>query len=267
MRFPLCLWASSLLVAVTVSGCQSGVPPSAASATAPVRSAAARAVDPDPRIGALFTDGGQVHSCTASVLHSRTGDLVLTAAHCLSGAQGATFVPDFAGSATPAQVWPVTAAYVDPRWTATRDPHADYAILRVARTDGAGVEERAGGAFSLEAEAAPGSTVTVIGYPFGVGGAPVGCRGITARQDEYPSLDCLGMVDGTSGAPWFTGSTVTGVTGGLQGGGCGADVSYSAPFDTATEQLLARAEAAGSDDPGDMVQAVPDIGPGGPDDC
>src|SRR5271166_5210013 len=42
-------------------------------------------VDPDPRVGAIFFDGGTLHSCTGSVVHSTGGDLVLTAAHCLSG--------------------------------------------------------------------------------------------------------------------------------------------------------------------------------------
>ena len=267
MNLPLRRSASALLIAVPVAGCGSAVPPSAASAVpAPPRSVA-HPVDADPRIGALFTFGGDIHSCTASVLHSRTGDLILTAAHCAPAGQGATFVPGFAGSSTPDQVWSVTAAYLDPRWVTTRDAHADYAILRVARTDGAEVEERAGGAFVLAAGAEPGAAVTVIGYPIGVGGAPVGCGGVTGRHGEYPSLDCVGMVDGTSGAPWFAGATVDGVTGGLEGGGCGADVSYSAPFDAATLQLLARAEAAPADDPGDMAQAVPDAGPDGSDDC
>jgi hypothetical protein len=43
---------------------------------------------------------------------------------------------------------------------------------------------------------------------------------------------------------------VTGVVGGLDGGGCEQDVSYSSPFDGAIKQLLARAEAGG---PGDAA--------------
>jgi hypothetical protein len=64
----------------------------------------------------------------------------------------------------------------------------------------------------------------------------------------YPSLQCAGFVNGTSGAPWIANSMVTGVIGGLDGGGCQVDVSYSSPFDGAVDQLLARAEAGGPTD-------------------
>ena len=104
---------------------------------------------------------------------------------------------------------------------------------------------------SLGATPAPGSVVSVTGYPLGVGGGPVGCRGTIGVADGgYPSLLCGGLVDGTSGAPWISASMVTGVTGGFDGGGCDADVSYSAPFDDNTSRLLARAQAGG---PGDAA--------------
>ena len=89
-------------------------------------------VDPDPRVGAIFFDSGTLHSCTGSVVHSTGGDLVLTAAHCLSGRSQATFVPGFAGDDAPTDLWTVHEIYFDPRWLATKDPHADYAIARVS---------------------------------------------------------------------------------------------------------------------------------------
>ena len=55
-------------------------------------------VDPDPRVGAVFLGGGDLHACTGSVLHSATGNLVLTAAHCMSAGGPATFVPGFAAT-------------------------------------------------------------------------------------------------------------------------------------------------------------------------
>ena len=62
-------------------------------------------------------------------------------------------------------------------------------------------------------------------------------------------------VDGTSGAPWISGSTVTGVIGGLHGGGCAENLSYSSPFDQHVGELLARAEAGG---PGDTPPSAYD---------
>jgi hypothetical protein len=212
----------------------------------------------DPRVGAVFLGGGDLHTCTGSVLHSNGGDLVLTAAHCLGGNTPPTFVPGFAGQAAPDNIWTVDAIYLDPRWLAGRDPHAVYAIARVSRAAGGSVEAQAGSGLSLGNAPAPGSQVRVTAYPAGVDGTPIGCQadtGVTA--DGYPSLPCSGLVDGTSGAPWISGSTVIGVIGGLDGGGCGEELSYSAPFDQHIARLLARAEAGG---PGDA--AAPDFDDG-----
>jgi hypothetical protein len=211
-------------------------------------------VNPDPRVGAVFLGGGDLHACTGSVLHSPAGDLVLTAAHCLGAGGPATFVPGFARQAAPADVWNVDVLYLDPRWVAARDPRADYAIARVSRTEGGSVEAQVGSALSLGSAPAKGSRVNVVAYPAGVGGTPIGCQASTTISDGgYPELSCAGLVDGTSGAPWISGSTVTGVIGGLHGGGCAENLSYSSPFDQHIAELLARAEAGG---PGDVAPAA-----------
>ncbi|MBW0017887.1 MAG: trypsin-like peptidase domain-containing protein [Mycobacterium sp.] len=211
----------------------------------------ARPVNPDPRVGAIFPDSGKMHSCTASVVHSKDGDLVLTAAHCLLGTLRASFVPGFSGDATPGDMWTVGEVYFDGRWLANREPRADYAIARVSRADGGSVEARAGSALSLGTAPAAGSRVTVTGYAAGVGGQPIGCQASTGvTTTGFPSLACDGLVGGTSGAPWVMGSTITGVIGGIEGGGCAESMSYSPPFDDHTAALLARAEAGG---PGDAA--------------
>jgi hypothetical protein len=206
-------------------------------------------VNPDPRVGAIFFGGGDLHGCTGAVLHSSRRDLMLTAAHCLAQGVEASFVPGLAGDATPADMWTVTAVYLDPRWVAAKDPHADYAIARVSRPGGGSLEAQFGSGLSLGTSPAPGSRVNVVAYLAGVGGTPIGCQASTGvTEGGYPSLPCAGLGDGTSGAPWISGSMITGVIGGLEGGGCGANVSYSAPFDEHTALLLARAEAGGPAD-------------------
>ncbi len=211
-------------------------------------------VDPDPRVGAVFLGGGDLHACTGAVLHSAGRDLVLTAAHCLGRGVPATFVPGFAGAAAPADFWTIDEVYLDPRWLANRDPRADYAIVRVSRADGGSVEALAGSALSLGFALAPGSPVSVIAYPAGVGGMPVGCTvGTRITGDGYPELPCAGLAPGTSGAPWISGSSVTGVIGGLDAGGGAENLSYTSPFDQHITELLARAEAGG---PGDVPPAA-----------
>lgn len=124
--------------------------------------------------------------------HSARGDLVLTAAHCLAADMPATFVPGFANAAAPSDVWTVDAVYLDPRWVAARDPHADFAVARVSRADGGSVEAQVGSALSLGTAPAPGSHVSVTGYPASVGGTPIGCQASAAGITEsgYLSLPC-----------------------------------------------------------------------------
>lgn len=207
-------------------------------------------VDPDPRVGAIFFRGNNMHFCTGAVLHSTGGDLVLTAAHCLGPGVAATFVPGFAREAPNADFWAIDVVYLDPRWLANKDPRADYAIARVSRADGGSVEVQAGSALSLGAAPAQNSRISLIAYPAGVGGMPIGCTASTRiTEDGYPELRCAGLAAGTSGAPWISGSSITGVIGGLDHGGCAENLSYTAPFDQHTSDLLARAEAGG---PGDV---------------
>jgi hypothetical protein len=252
---------STVGLAWLLAGC--GHQPSAAPVTSKPQQAAGPTVDaanrvvaapvnPDPRVGAVFFGGGDLHACTGSVLHSAAGDLVLTAAHCVAGGQ-VTFVPGFARQAAPGDVWTLDAVYLDPRWLAAKDPRADYAIARVSRADGAAIEAVAGSALWLGSTPAKGSRVSVVAYPAGVDGMPIGCQVSTGmRDDGYPELPCAGLGDGTSGAPWISGSTVIGVIGGLHGGGCADNLSFSSPFDQHITDLLARAEAGG---PGDVPPA------------
>lgn len=216
-------------------------------------------VPPNARVGAVFLGAGDLHTCTAAVLDSVAGDLILTAAHCVAGGVDTTFIAGFKDAADPAYVWKVDAIYLDPRWMKSQDPLADFAILRVVRDSGGSVEAEAGGGLTLGPAPKPGTVVTVTGYELGVGGGPIGCHAATEfAPGGFPSLPCAGLIDGTSGAPWINGLTITGLIGGLDGGGCDENVSYSPPFDDGVVALLTRAEAGG---PPDAAPAVFD------DDC
>jgi Trypsin len=256
MRKSAVLGLLVLIAVLSTSGCGH----STGRASTPARQAAAAdtalPVQPDLHVGAVFLGSTSTHACAAAVLHSKTGDLILTAAHCFAADPDATFVPGFTGDSWSARRWQVNAVYLDPRWLADHSPLADYAIARVSRAGGDSLEKVIGRGLALGSTPAPGSVVTVTAYPFGNGG-PVGCRSATGLVGGgFPSLRCAGLVDGTSGAPWRSGSTVVGVIGGLHGGGCGDSVSYSSPFDGAVMKLLSRAEAGG---PGDSsAQAYQD---------
>ncbi|WP_319432410.1 trypsin-like serine peptidase [Mycobacterium sp. RTGN5] len=250
--------ALNLAVAtVLVAGCHTSAgPPVRAAEAAVARSLtkSAQPVTPRPAVGALFLGGTDAHTCTASVVRSAPQNLILTAAHCLTAGVPVTFVPAFDDKAAPDDVWTVDAVYLDPRWLASQDPKADYAFARVSRSAGGAVESVAGQALTLGVAPGDPAPVTVVGYPLGVGGSPLACdTSAVMASGGYPSLRCGGLVDGTSGGPWITGSTVVGVIGGRDGGGCQDNISYSPPFDAATAALLTRAEAGG---PGDDAPAA-----------
>lgn len=198
------------------------------------------------------------HYCSASVVHSTGGDLVLTAAHCVYGnGRGIEFAPGFHDGVLPFGVWRVRRAYVDPQWRRGHDPQHDVAVLAVAPRGGRTVEQRTG-ANRLGAAPTAGIRVTVDGYVAGSGGRPITCTAAAYYTDGFPSFDCAGYEDGVSGGPWLAGGRVVGVTGGLYQGGCTPDTSYSPAFGAATAALLARAERGG---PGDFVP------PAGTGDC
>jgi hypothetical protein len=269
MRIPT-VWLCPLVsVAILLTSCGRHVEPASAGHASvpraggpvkqlsqPERGQVASTVAPDPRVGAFFFGGASEHSCTGSVLHSKGGDLVLTAAHCLSGGRQASFEPGFAGAPAPGNQWTVREVYFDPRWLAGKDPRADYVVARVSGAGEASLESRVGLGLALGTAPAAGSRIKVIGYPGGVGGSPIGCQARTGvTESGFPSMGCEGFVDGTSGAPWVSGGAVVGLIGGLEAGGCAENMSYSAPFDEHTAQLLARAEAGGPGDaaPSDYV--------------
>jgi hypothetical protein len=252
-----------LLMAVSASSCARSASmasyantstPTAATPTAATTAVAtpvtAQAVRPDPRVGAVFLGSASLHTCTGAVLDSAHGDLILTAAHCVAQGIDTTFVAGFNNDAAPDAVWHVDAVYLDPRWVHNQDPLADFAIARVSHDTGGTVQAQAGAGLTLAPAPEPGTTVTITGYAMGVGGGPIGCRTATVPSTKgFPTLPCAALVDGVSGAPWVTGSKVTGLIGGLYGGGCDdQSPSYSPPFDATITALLARAQAGGPAD-------------------
>jgi len=210
-------------------------------------------------VGPLFGSGtGKPHGCTASVISSPHQNLILTAAHCVSGTgDGLLFSPGYLRGASPYGIWRVVQAYVDPAWQAARDPSYDYAVLQVAdqvRTGRhVGVEAVTGGN-ELGLAPLPGAAVTVIAYNQGIDDAPVQCAAVVYRTGGQPSFDCPGFSGGTSGAPWLAKTPTTGqyvvrgLIGGLYQGGCSDATSYSPSFTGAILQLLGRAAADGPAD-------------------
>jgi hypothetical protein len=220
---------------------------------------------PSAATGALFTrpDGHlNQHFCTASVIVSKHGDLLITAAHCVTGvrlspAGSIVFAPGYADGRFPHGLWAVTRSFVDTQWSARQDADDDVAFLAVRRLTGPGVPanqvppdttlQRAVGADRLRFDAPLPTVIRAIGYPDG-SGAPVSCltRAIAFRPGSLDQVEfvCPGFTDGTSGGPFlrdFSRSSGTGaiigVIGGYQQGGDSPSISYSSAFTAAIKAL------------------------------
>ena len=208
-----------------------------------------------PAVGPLFTwSAGKLgrHFCTGSVVSSPQGDLVVTAAHCVSGLPDSSmaFVPGYNRGTTPYGVWTVTKVYTDHAWASSADPADDVAFLQVSQPGSIVPIEDVTGAEQLRTGTGTRQLADVIGYP-DAADEPIACRDWTrepmAGQLEF---DCGGYTDGTSGGPFLadvdaaTGrGTVIGVIGGYEQGGDTPDVSYSSVFGANVAALYADAVA------------------------
>jgi len=194
-------------------------------------------------VGALFQISGSGrraalgrHFCTGTVVDSPAGDLVLTAAHCVSGRSPGqfAFVPEYRDGRAPDGVWPVSRVIVDRSWLATASPADDIAFLIVRRPGRRASVQSRTGADRLGFGPPGDPLVRVSGYP-NTAAAPVSCqRRVTAFGPAELRFDCAGFADGTSGSALLanvdpvTGlGTVIGVIGGYQQGGDTDSVSYA----------------------------------------
>ncbi|WP_405955898.1 trypsin-like serine peptidase [Streptomyces phaeochromogenes] len=186
------------------------------------------------RVGVLVRGGA--HYCTASVVHSEGRDLIVTAAHCLTGigsgsrSGGIEFVPGYRDGRAPYGVWAVTRTYVGDGWKGRQDEDSDVAFARVGSRGGEEVEDVVGGnrLVAGRGRSPVGRAVTVVGYPK-ARETPVWCTNLsTAYGDSQQRIECPGYTGGTSGSPWIDArGRVVGVLGGFQQGGSTDDVSYS----------------------------------------
>ncbi|MFE2725289.1 trypsin-like serine peptidase [Kitasatospora sp. NPDC059327] len=222
----------------------------APTATAPLGTTAVAPATPESAtVGALFSGAVAAgnHFCTASVLHSTTGNLLLTAAHCLSGTDGVTFAPGYRDGTAPYGTWRVTAIHTAAGWSQDGDQDEDFAILETASSGGRRIEDVVG-ANQLGTDEPFGATVRLYGYPSGTE-APILCTNTTGRRSTYQRVvDCPDYPGGTSGGPWISTTTghVVGTIGGYQEGGDSPDTSYSAYFDHTIAALYKEAVASAS---------------------
>jgi V8-like Glu-specific endopeptidase len=257
--------AAVLLVVLGVPAVALAIHLRASRSTTATRRAAARRVPASQvttgirQVGALFPSASSSqHECTASVVDGPHGDVLLTAAHCVTGTgAGMVFAPGFHDGASPYGRWTVTAAHLAPAWLQSQDPHDDFAFLTVAPQTFRGrmtAIQQVTGAYRVGDEPRSGQAITVLGYPEVSDKGPRTCQTKVYLTDGFPSFDCRGYVAGTSGGPWLvqtsSGTRVVGIIGGRNEGGCVDSSSYSSPLTQAARRAYVKAS---DHDPADVA--------------
>jgi V8-like Glu-specific endopeptidase len=209
-----------------------------------------------PTVGALFyTKGSDSHFCTASVINSTVGSLILTAAHCVYSSSGYSqnleFIPGYVSGSSPYGAWPVTQITVAKDWRQGQDPNLDVAFLDVVPPpNSVGPIEQVTGALQLAFALPDAQHITVIGYN-DTDQKPIMCDTTSFKfRPDQMEFYCRGFWYGTSGGPWIlkynSGSgtgTIYGVIGGYEAGGDVSWASYAAALEEPAQELLAEAEA------------------------
>jgi hypothetical protein len=181
-----------------------------------------------PAVGALNTHGGPIveHDCTASIVASPHGNVIIGAAHCMAGKSNMTFAPGYHDGKTPFGIWKtVGPSFVPDGWPGG-DPNKggspyDVAFAVVEHQGGRSVQHATNAALNLRVNAHLPQNVTVVGYPW----ASIhkyrnepwrGESTATAFERSWITLNCLGIPNGFSGGPWIIRGThdVIGVIGG-----------------------------------------------------
>ncbi|MBB5889949.1 trypsin-like serine protease [Kutzneria kofuensis] len=213
--------------------------------------------DPRPEIGSL-SDGPDPtnHHCSASIVASPKGNIIVTAAHCVAGKSRVYFTPGYHDGQAPYGTWESAATYIDPGWATSHDidgagsPY-DYAFVVLHPRNGRNVADVTGAALTLKTDATLPASMQVFGYPStgnpNYKDKPYRCDSTVSRDGEYwETLQCTGIPGGFSGGPWIVGGRdLIGVIGGKGQNLPDTDPrNYSVRFDNRVKALYNKAVAA-----------------------
>lgn len=227
-------------------------------------SAGAVQFDGIPTVGILHPGTDiNAHNCTASVVESKVGNVIVTAAHCISGTgKGLHFVPGFDKGKAPYGSYPVLTAHIHPEWNKRLNINYDYAFLTLGmgKHNGKSTHVQAVvGANKLVTTGGYNNVVEVVSYP-NHQSSPVHCSGVHTfeQQANQMGFNCGPLPGGTSGSPWIANynpktkrGNVIGNIGGLHEGGCSVNTSFSSKYGSGT---LSAYNSANNGRPGNNVR-------------
>ena len=191
--------------------------------------------NPVPHIGKVFfTLGGTNYVCSANSVASANRNTVSTAGHCLNEGPGAfatkfTFVPAYLNGAAPYGKWTAKALYAPTQWSSSGSMQYDTGFAVMSQLNGSNLADVVG-ASGVQFNAARGLAYKAFGYPAASpfnGESLKSCSG-TATNDPYnPQFNTQGipcnMTGGSSGGPWFIGTSSSGYQNSVNSYGYGSN--------------------------------------------
>ncbi|WP_205571841.1 trypsin-like serine peptidase [Arthrobacter celericrescens] len=213
--------------------------------------------NPVPHIGKVFfTLGGLNYVCSGNSVASANKSTVSTAGHCLNEGPGAfatnfVFVPAYLNGAAPYGKWTARALYTTNQWSSGGDIQYDTGFAVVSTLNGQSLSDVVG-ASGVEFNAARGLSYKAFGYPAASpfdGQSLKACTGTAINDTINPGGTTQGipcdMTGGSSGGPWFIGSTSAGYQNSVNSYGYGSrsTTMYGPYWGSVIQQAYSNASA------------------------
>ena len=205
----------------------------------------------------FFTLGGTNYVCSGNSVSSTNKSTVSTAGHCINEGPGAfatkfTFVPAYLNGSAPYGMWTAKSLHAPTQWSSGGDMTYDTGFAVMNTLNGQTLSDVVG-ASGVQFNAARGLSYKSFGYPAARpfdGESLKSCSG-TATNDPYnPQFNTQGipcnMTGGSSGGPWFIGSSSTGYQNSINSYGYGtkSTTMYGPYWGSVIQQAYSTAGAA-----------------------
>lgn len=171
----------------------------------------------------FFTLAGANYVCSGNSVSAKNKSTVSTAGHCVNEGPGTfatnfVFVPAYENGTAPYGKWTATSLYAPTQWSSGGDMAYDTGFAVVGPNSSGQNLADVVGASGVAFSQARGLTYKSFGYPAASpfdGETLKSCTG-TASDDPYnPQFNTQGipcdMTGGSSGGPWFIGTSSSGV--------------------------------------------------------
>lgn len=205
----------------------------------------------------FFTLGGTNYVCSGNAVSSPNGSTVSTAGHCVNEGPGAyatnfVFVPAYENGTAPYGKWAARALYAPTQWVSNGDMTYDTGFAVVNRNAQNQTLTSVVGGSGVAFNQARGLTYKSYGYPAAApfnGETLKSCTGTATDDPNNPQFLSQGipcdMTGGSSGGPWFIGTSSDGVQNSINSYGYNRSaVMYGPYWGTVIESTYNLAAAA-----------------------